>query len=76
MTDNVFEVETTALAHLVCAPQESGILLTDVAAAYSSVNHSWFFHVLEKAELPKFIGRFLRSIHVDSNTEVDFCMQN
>ena len=40
MTDNVFEIETTALAHVACAPQESGVLLTDFAAAYPSVNHS------------------------------------
>ena len=33
MTDNIFEIETTALAHVACAPQESGILLTDFAAA-------------------------------------------
>ena len=28
MADNIFEIETTALAHVACAPQESGILLT------------------------------------------------
>ena len=40
MTDNIFEIETTALTHVACAPQESGILLTDFAAAYPSVNQS------------------------------------
>ena len=40
MTNNIFEIETTALAHVACAPQESGIPLTDFAAAYPSVNHS------------------------------------
>ena len=34
MTDNILEIETTALAHVACAPQESGVLLTDFAAAY------------------------------------------
>ena len=48
MTDNILEIETTALAYVACSPQESGILLTDFAAAYPSVNHSWIFHVLEK----------------------------
>ena len=66
MTDNIFEVETTALAHVACAPRESGILLTDVAAAYPSVNHSWMFHVLKKAELPEFICRFLRMIYYNT----------
>ena len=47
MTDNIFEVETTALAHVACATRESGILLTDFAAAYTSVNHSWIFQILE-----------------------------
>ena len=35
-TDNIFEIETTALAHVACAPQESGFLLADFAAAYPS----------------------------------------
>ena len=38
--DNIFEIETTALAHVACAPQDSDVLLTDFAAAYPSVNHS------------------------------------
>ena len=66
MTDNIFEIETTALA------QESGILLTDFAGAYPSVNHSWIFHVLEKTELPEFICRFLLRIYYDSTTRVEF----
>ena len=45
MTDNIFEIETIALAHVECAPRESGILLTDFAAAYPGVNHSWIFQV-------------------------------
>ena len=51
-TDNIFEIETTALAHVACAPQESGVLLTDFAAAYPSVNHSWIFSVIENTGLP------------------------
>ena len=61
MTDNIFEIGTTALAHVACAPRESGILLTDFAAAYPCVNHSWIFHVLDKTELPEFICRFLHA---------------
>ena len=61
MTDNIFEIETTALAHVACAPQDSGILLTDFAAAYPSVNHSWIFSVLENTGLPDFLYRFLRT---------------
>ena len=58
MTDNIFEIETTALAHVACAPQESGVLLTDFAAAYPSVNHSWIFSVIENTGLPAFLCRF------------------
>ena len=58
MTDNVFEIEPTALAHVAFDPREYGILLTDFAAAYPSVNHSWIFHVLAETELPEFICRF------------------
>ena len=72
MTDNIFEIETAALAHFACAPQESGILLTDFAAAYPCVNHSWIFHVLEKTESIEFICRFLRRIDYDSTTRVEF----
>ena len=72
MTDNIFEVGTTALAHVTCATRDSGFLMTDFAAAYPCVNHSWIFHVLDKAELPRFICRFLQSIYVDGNTEVEF----
>ena len=72
MADNIFEIETTALSHVACAPQESGILLTDFTAAYPSVNHSWIFSVLEKTELPELICRFLRRIYDDSTTHVEF----
>ena len=72
LTDNIFEIETTALAHVACAPQESGVLLTDFAAAYPSVNHSWIFSVLENTGMPDFLDRFLRSIHRDSITNVEF----
>ena len=71
MTDNIFEVEMTALARVACATQDSGILLTDFAAAYPSVNHSWIFHVLEKAELLGLICRFLRSIYFNSRKPED-----
>ena len=72
MTDNIFGIETTALAHVACAPQDSGVLLTDFASAYSSVNHSWIFSVFENTGLPDFLCRFLRSIYRDSITHVEF----
>ena len=72
MTDNIFEIETTALAHVACAPRDSGILLADFACAYPCVNDSWIFSVLEKAESPEFICRFLRRIYHDSTTHVEF----
>ena len=37
VTDNIFEIEMTALAHVACAQQKSGIFLTDFAAAYPCV---------------------------------------
>ena len=72
MTDFFSVVETTALAHVACAPQESGILLTDFAAAYPSVNHSRIFLVLQGTELLEFIFRFLRTIYYHSTTRVEF----
>ena len=68
----VFEIETAALAHVAWAPQESGVLLTDFAAAYPSVKHSWILSVVEKTDLPEFIRRFLRDIYRDKNTHIEF----
>ena len=62
MTDNIFEVEATALADVACSTSDSGIFLAFFACAYPSVNHSWIFHVFEKAELPEFMCQFLRMI--------------
>ena len=56
MTDNIFEIETTAQAHVACALQESGVLLADFATAYPNVNHSWIFSVLENTGLPPASG--------------------
>ena len=61
MTDSIFEIETTALAHVACAPQDSGVLLTDFAAAYPSVNHSWIFSVLENTGLPDLLCLFYQT---------------
>ena len=72
MTDNIFEIETTALAHVACAPQDSGVLLAEFAAANPIVNHSWIFSVLENTGLLDFLCRFQRSIHRDSITHVEF----
>ena len=72
MTDDIFEIETTALAHVACAPQDSGVILTDFAAAYPSVNHSWIFSVIENTGLPGFLCRFQRSIDSDSITHMEF----
>ena len=52
--------------------QESGVPLTDFAAAYPSVNHSWIFSVTENSGLPAFLCRFLRSILRYSITHVEF----
>ena len=63
MTDNIFE--TTALAHVACAPQESGVLLTDFGAAYPSGQS---FLDLLYTGLPAFLCRILRNIYRDTIT--------
>ena len=72
MTDNIFEIETTALAHDACTMRDSVSQLTDFACAYPSVNHTCIFSLLEKAGLPVFIRQFLRMIHSNSVTDVEF----
>ena len=71
MTDNIFQIETTALAYVACAPQESGILLTDFAAAYPSVDPGSSL-CSRTLNCPVFICRILRSIYRDSITHVEF----
>ena len=66
MRDHIFEIETAA--HYAYATSDSGILLTDFACAYPSVNHSWIFHVLEKAGLSMFVQQFLRMFYNNSVT--------
>ena len=39
MTDNIFEIETAALAQWACMRGGSGICVTDFVSAYSSVKH-------------------------------------
>ena len=68
MTDNIFAIEGAALAHVACAPQESGVLLTDFATAYPRDNHSCIFSVLEFSGLPDFPYQSLQSIYMDSIT--------
>ena len=76
MTDDIFEIEITALAHAACAPQESGVLLTDFAAAYPSVNHSWILSLIEKTELPEFICRFLAKYFKGQHRTRGICGSN
>ena len=72
MTDNIFEIETTALAHVACAPRESGFFFDRFCSCVS-----WCQSLLDlprtgKTELPEFICRFLRRIYYDSTTNVEF----
>ena len=41
MTDNIFEMDTTALAHVANAPRESGILPTDFASLTLGSSMYW-----------------------------------
>ena len=71
MTDNIFEIETPLWPMWRVLRKNQVSLLTDVAAAYPSVNHSWIFSVLENTGLRGFLCRFLRSIYSDSITHVE-----
>ena len=66
-TDNIFEIETTALDHVACAPQESGILLPP--HIFVSITPSMYWR---RQNCLNLICRFLRRIHYDSTTRVEF----
>ena len=52
MTDNVFQIETAALAHGSCMSSDCGVFLTDSACPYPSADHGWIFRVLYNAGHP------------------------
>ena len=54
MTDNVFQINTAALAQSSCKSSDCGVFFTDFACAYPSVNHSSILRVLHKAGLTKY----------------------
>ena len=68
MIENIFAIETSALAQCTCIPCDSGILLADFACA---VDHWWIFRVLDKAGLPLFLQRLLWMIFDESITAVE-----
>ena len=61
MTDNIFEIETTALAHVACAPQGSG-LIERFCCCISQCQSLLDLPCTGKTELPEIICRFLRKI--------------
>ena len=65
-------IDFHGLSQIIASLTRENLAETDFAAAYPSVNHSWIFHVLEKAELPEFICLFLRRIYYDGTTRVEF----
>ena len=71
VTDNIFKIETAALAQCICTPGESGILIPDFACAYSSVNHGCIFLALERAGLLGFLQSFFLRIYNGSTTAVE-----
>ena len=62
MTDNVFEIETAAIALSACHLEDPGVFLTDFSCAYSSVDHRWIFMVLERAAVLLALQVFLSGI--------------
>ena len=57
MTDNIFEIDTAAVVHVACAPQEPGDLLIDFDVVCPNGSHSWMCSVLENTVLTAFLCR-------------------
>ena len=70
MTDNIFEIESAAVALRTCFSEDLKII-PDFSCAYPSVDHRWIFLVLERASLPQSLQLFLRGIYADSITCVE-----
>ena len=71
MTDIISEIETAASAHRACSADDSGILLTDFVCAFSSVDHSWILHVLQRANIPDGLRNILQRNSEESLANVE-----
>ena len=71
MTDNIFEIETAAVALRTRYTEDPGTILSDFSCAYPSVDHRWIFLVLERAGVPLSLWLFLRGIYNDPTTSVE-----
>ena len=54
MSDNILEIDTSALAQCTCILRDSGILWADFACANLGANQWWIFRVLDMAGIPRF----------------------
>ena len=72
ITDDTFEIETTAFAHVACAPRES-VFFFLIDSFSCRISQSFLdLHCTGKTEFSEFICCFLRRIYYDSTTHVEF----
>ena len=70
ITDNIFQIETAAIAQRVCRTQDGGVLRIDSACTYPCVHHRCTCFVLLRADIPEFLQQFLQRIHARGSVEV------
>ena len=76
MTDNIFEIETVAIAMRTCYSDDPGILLTDFSCAHSSVDHEWIFMLLERAGVTETLQFFPRWTYAGFHCECRACRRS
>ena len=74
MIDNIFQIETVAVAQRACTTQDNGILFTGFAIAYPSVDHQWIMAGLQRAGSLQPLLSFLGALYTVNFTKVEYNM--
>ena len=72
MYDNVFDIESEALAAYAEEKEASGVVAFDIAAAFPSLSHEFLFEALVKYKVPKDIIVLLKALSTDHVVQLKF----
>ena len=65
LVDNLIEVEGYAQSFATASAENPAIVLFDIRAAFPSLAHQWFFVVMRKMGIPRFIIDALKRLYQD-----------
>ena len=72
MYDNVFEVESEAIAAMACETSVSGLVAFDIAAAFPSLCHSFLFQMLHRYDIPDSLINLVKGLYKNHSVMLKF----